>query len=148
MAKIFIFSNVIEVRATSYKLQVKEVSKNVIKYLQNDRKDWYTPAHLRKKLAPFLRKKLKLKSQDPKSTICFQSNLPKTMFCRSCIFSFFGTFIKNAPSISTLPVILSNFNKMMFTRFSWGLDFFFKDKYHRKIHWKNYDDCFINGWDI
>ena len=22
------------------------------------------------------------------------------------------------------------------------------DKYHRKIHWKNYDDCFINGGDI
>jgi len=32
-----------------------------------------------------------------------------------------------------------------------GLKFVFSklvNKYHKKIHWKNYDDWLINGWDI
>ena len=35
----------------------------------------------------------------------------------------------------------------MFSRFSWLLELNFFE-YQRKIHWNNYDDWFINGWDI
>ena len=51
-----------------------------------------------------------------------------------------------------LELFLSNFNKMLFSRFSWWLDHKnltkVVDKYNRKIHRKNKDAVFINGGDI
>ena len=58
----------------------------------------------KRRISGEIEKKLKLK----KSTI-FESNLPKSMFFRSCdfVFNFFALFSKMRQSISTLPAILS-----------------------------------------